>query len=94
MQKEGTVTEYERAFNIVLDAAVLQWAANTKQGELREALDRVLAMPHYAGQNGPAGEIRLPSFQERPVNFVDVCPAGLRDAVGGVSWPGRAAGQA
>ena len=51
-------------------------------------------MPHYAGQNGPAGEIRLPSFQERPVNFVDVCPAGLRDAVGGVSWPGRAAGQA
>ena len=24
----------ERAFNIVLDAAVLQWAANTKQGEL------------------------------------------------------------
>ena len=51
-------------------------------------------MPHYAGQNGPAGEIRLPSFQERPVNFVDVCPAGLRDAVGGVSWRGRAAGQA
>ena len=36
------MTEYERAFNIVLDAAVLQWAANTKQGELREALDRVL----------------------------------------------------
>ena len=32
----------ERAFNIVLDAAVLQWAANTKQGELREALDWVL----------------------------------------------------
>jgi hypothetical protein len=32
----------ERAFNIVLDAAVLQWTANTKQGELREALDRVL----------------------------------------------------
>jgi hypothetical protein len=32
----------ERAFNIVLDAAVLQWPANTKQGELREALDRVL----------------------------------------------------
>jgi hypothetical protein len=32
----------ERAFKIVLDAAVLQWAANTKQGELREALDRVL----------------------------------------------------
>ena len=32
----------ERAFNIVLNAAVLQWAANTKQGELREALDRVL----------------------------------------------------
>ena len=28
----------ERAFNIVLDAAVLPWAANTKQGELREAL--------------------------------------------------------
>ena len=56
-------------------------------------------MPHYEGQNGPAGEIRLPSFQERPVNFVDVCPAGLRDAVGSdavgsasVAWPGRAAG--
>ena len=32
----------ERAFNIVLDAAVLQWSANTKQSELREALDRVL----------------------------------------------------
>jgi hypothetical protein len=25
---------------------------------------------------------------------VDVCPAGLRDAVGSVAWPGRAAGQA
>ena len=34
------MTEYERAFNTVLDAAVLQWAANTNQGELREALDR------------------------------------------------------
>jgi hypothetical protein len=32
----------ERAFSIILDAAVLQWAANTRQRELREALDRVL----------------------------------------------------
>ena len=32
----------ERAFDIVHDAAVLQWAANTTQAELREAFDRVL----------------------------------------------------
>jgi hypothetical protein len=32
----------EYAFETVIDAAVLQWAANTKQGELREALDQVL----------------------------------------------------
>jgi hypothetical protein len=32
----------EYAFETVLDAAVLQWAANTKQHELREALDQVL----------------------------------------------------
>ena len=38
----GNPMSPERAFNIVLDAAVLQWAANTKQAELREALDNVL----------------------------------------------------
>jgi hypothetical protein len=32
----------ERAWSTILDAAVLQWAANTQQQELREALDRVL----------------------------------------------------
>ena len=32
----------ERAWNTVLDAAVLQWAANTQQVELRAALDAVL----------------------------------------------------
>jgi hypothetical protein len=32
----------ERAWCLVLDAGVLQWAANTKQDELREALDLVL----------------------------------------------------
>jgi hypothetical protein len=32
----------ERAFNTVIDAAVLHWAADTKRAELREALDQVL----------------------------------------------------
>jgi hypothetical protein len=32
----------ERAWKTVLDAAVLQWAANTEQQELREALDLIL----------------------------------------------------
>ena len=48
-------------------------------------MSRSEAVHHYAGQNGPAGEIRLPSFQERPVNFVDVYPAGLRDTAAGDS---------
>ena len=33
-------------------------------------------MPHYEGQNGPAGEIRLPSFQERPSTSWTYVPPG------------------
>jgi hypothetical protein len=33
----------ERAFNLVIDAAVVLWSMDTQQHELREALDKVLA---------------------------------------------------
>jgi len=32
----------ERAFNLVIDAAVVHWSMDTRQAELREALDKVL----------------------------------------------------
>ena len=32
----------ERAFNLVVDAAVVHWSMDTRQAELREALDKVL----------------------------------------------------
>ena len=32
----------ERAFNLVIDAAVVHWSMDTRQDELREALDKVL----------------------------------------------------
>jgi hypothetical protein len=32
----------ERAFNLVIDAAVVHWSMDTRQLELREALDKVL----------------------------------------------------
>jgi len=32
----------EKALNLVVDAAVTQWASNTKQFELHEALDLIL----------------------------------------------------
>jgi hypothetical protein len=38
----GDAMTPERAWKTVLDAAVVQWSANTKQGELREALDLIL----------------------------------------------------
>jgi hypothetical protein len=32
----------ERAFDLVVDAAVVHWSMDTRQAELREALDKVL----------------------------------------------------
>jgi hypothetical protein len=32
----------ERAFNLIVDAAVVHWSMDTRQAELREALDKVL----------------------------------------------------
>ena len=32
----------ERAFNLVVNAAVVHWSMDTRQAELREALDKVL----------------------------------------------------
>ena len=32
----------EKAFNLVIDAAVVHWSMDTRQAELREALDKVL----------------------------------------------------
>jgi hypothetical protein len=32
----------EKAFNLVIDAAVVHWSMDTRQAELREALDEVL----------------------------------------------------
>ena len=32
----------ERAFNLIIDAAVVHWSMDTRQAELREALDKVL----------------------------------------------------
>jgi hypothetical protein len=32
----------ERVFNLIVDAAVVHWSMDTRQAELREALDKVL----------------------------------------------------
>jgi hypothetical protein len=32
----------EKAFNLVIDAAVVHWSMDSRQAELREALDKVL----------------------------------------------------
>ena len=52
----------ECAWDTVLNAAVAQWAGNTAQHELREALDQVL---EQVGDNTLRRALELPLEQER-----------------------------
>jgi hypothetical protein len=52
----------ECAWDTVLNAAVAQWAGNTAQHELREALDQVL---EQVGYNTLRRALELPLEQER-----------------------------
>jgi hypothetical protein len=52
----------ECAWDTVLNAAVAQWAGNTAQHELREALDQVL---EQVGDNTLRRALELPPEQER-----------------------------